>query len=221
MVATGPDNFSRSTPLPGAVALALVLLLPAVAHAGKLYRWVDQDGNVHYTDRMPAGATDEAHAVIDEQGTVVDRKDTTAAEREKQRQREATRAEERRKAEARRREIEERKRRDRIILQTFSTERDIELTRKSRVEAVQVQINIADHGINRLEEERKTLRQQLENLPDDSPVAERNRERLTQVEARLQQRRRNKQNLEVKREEIEQRFDGYIERFRELRDTSG
>jgi len=40
---------------------ALLLVLP-LAHAGKLYKWVDRDGKVHYTDRAPpsgAGKVEE------------------------------------------------------------------------------------------------------------------------------------------------------------------
>ncbi|MFA0809748.1 DUF4124 domain-containing protein [Microbulbifer epialgicus] len=32
------------------------LLLAAATNAGELYRWVDEDGQVHFSDRRPAGA---------------------------------------------------------------------------------------------------------------------------------------------------------------------
>ncbi|MBE0613895.1 MAG: glutaredoxin family protein [Burkholderiales bacterium] len=36
--------------------LALLLLLPLLANAQQMYRWVDDDGNMHYSDRVPASA---------------------------------------------------------------------------------------------------------------------------------------------------------------------
>lgn len=37
----------------GRIALLLSLLVAAAAQAGQLYRWVDQDGRVHYSDLLP------------------------------------------------------------------------------------------------------------------------------------------------------------------------
>jgi glutaredoxin len=40
------------------VAVALVLAVAGGAHAGKLYKWVDKDGNVSYHDRPPPNGGD-------------------------------------------------------------------------------------------------------------------------------------------------------------------
>lgn len=213
MFAIRPETAGPALPAAGTMALVVCLLLPAVAHGGKLYRWVDDDGNIHYTDRMPASATDEEHEVMDERGTVMDRKESKEVERERREEIEAAKAEERR----REMEREEQRRRDRIIMQTFTTERDIELTRKDRVEAVQVQINIVEHGIERLRAEHRQVMRRLEKLPEDAPAAEEQRQRLEEIDGRLEQRWADKYQLETRRAEIKERFDGYLERFRELK----
>lgn len=213
MVTTGPETTRQPGGAASAVALVLCLLVPAVGHAGRLYQWVDDEGNVHFTDRMPAEATDEAHKVMDERGTVTDEKVSKETEREQREQLKAKEAEERRRA----REREEQRRRDRIIMQTFTTERDIELTREDRVEAVQVQINIVEHGIKRLRAERRQIEHRLERLPEDSRAGEHHRDRLAEINARLEQRWAEKYQLETRRAEIQQRFDHYLERFRELK----
>lgn len=213
MVASRPDNPFRSTPSAGTVALVLCLLMPATSHAAKLYRWVDDEGNIHYTDRMPADATDEEHRVMDDRGTVVEERESSEVEREKRLEYEAREAEKLRKA----REREERRRRDRIIMQTFTTARDIELTRKDRVEAVEVQINIVEHAIKRLRTERRRVERRLGTLPEDSPAAAQGEERLAEIDTQLEQRRTTKLRLETQREEIKERFDGYLRRFRELK----
>ena len=36
------------------------------------YRWVDEDGNVHYTESLPPGYKDTGHDVLNERGIVID-----------------------------------------------------------------------------------------------------------------------------------------------------
>lgn len=45
------------------------LVLFSVAHAG-LYRWVDETGKVHYSDKMPVAASKKAHSELTENGVV-------------------------------------------------------------------------------------------------------------------------------------------------------
>lgn len=40
--------------------------------ADKVYRWVDEEGNVHYTESLPPGYKDSGHDVLNERGIVVD-----------------------------------------------------------------------------------------------------------------------------------------------------
>lgn len=47
--------------------LLLLLLLASVAEAG-LYRWVDEAGNVHYSDVVPVNAVKQEHSELNEQG---------------------------------------------------------------------------------------------------------------------------------------------------------
>lgn len=208
---------SRHTSLGMAALLAALCALPLQpVDAGRFYRWVDEDGNVHYTDRMPAAATDEAHTVIDGSGTVTDRRENLAAEQERQRRADAAEAERLQRTEHERKQAEDRRRDDRIIRQTFTNERDIEMTRENRVSAVQVQINIADHGIARLVEQRGDLETRLEKLSEVSPTAATIRDQIGAIDERLAQRRAEREELAAKRERIEQRFARYLQRFREL-----
>ena len=213
MLASRPETTGPALPAAGTMALVFCLLLPAVAHGGKLYRWVDDDGNIHYTDRMPASATDEEHEVMDERGTVMERRESREVERERREQIEAAEAAERR----RDKEREKQRRRDRIIMLTFTTERDILLTREDRVEAVQVQINIVEHNIERLRTERRQVARRLEKLPEDAPPAEEHRRRLEQIGARLEERWANKYRLETKLAQTRARFEEYLKRFHELK----
>jgi len=52
--------------------LAITLLSAGNLMAQKVYRWVDEEGNVHYTASLPPGYKDSGHDVLNERGIVVD-----------------------------------------------------------------------------------------------------------------------------------------------------
>ena len=59
-----------------AILMAVALGLSAGPTAAqKLYKWVDKDGNVHYSDQVPPDQVDQARQELTEQGVVVDRMD--------------------------------------------------------------------------------------------------------------------------------------------------
>lgn len=54
------------------LALLAALLAAGTAQAQKVYRWVDEDGNVHYTESLPPDHKDTGHDVLNERGIVLD-----------------------------------------------------------------------------------------------------------------------------------------------------
>jgi hypothetical protein len=52
--------------------LALLLGGNLAAQKQKVYRWVDEDGNVHYTESLPPDYKDTGHDVLDSRGLVID-----------------------------------------------------------------------------------------------------------------------------------------------------
>jgi hypothetical protein len=61
---------SRTRLITAAAVAALLITAPALA--AKVYRWVDEDGNVHYTESLPPGYKDTGHDILNEQGLVID-----------------------------------------------------------------------------------------------------------------------------------------------------
>lgn len=75
-------------PLPICKSLAFTMLLMALApasFAADLYRWVDNKGEVHYTDRVPPEYVQNGYRVINKQGltitTIAPKKDEPAADK--------------------------------------------------------------------------------------------------------------------------------------------
>ena len=59
--------------LTGALMCAgLLLYIPLTADAAEVYRWVDEDGNVHYSEALPPQHSDKEHDVLNERGIVVE-----------------------------------------------------------------------------------------------------------------------------------------------------
>ena len=67
------DNRRMTRRVVATVAAALVLLGgSALAQKKTVYRWVDEDGNVHYTESLPPERGDAGHDVLNDQGLVID-----------------------------------------------------------------------------------------------------------------------------------------------------
>jgi len=124
-----------------AACLLLANPLPDAAHAG-LYKWVDEQGNVHYGDRPPPNPN-AGHVRYNEQGVVVDSKPAALTEAERAAAREA----ERQRREQVERE-EARVHRDRVLLETFTTERDLLLARDDRIGALDAAITLSRKHID-------------------------------------------------------------------------
>jgi hypothetical protein len=106
------------------LALALATAAPLAHAQGKLYKWTDASGKVHYTDKMPTEAAGRASEELNRQGTVVRRTDApmSAEQRAEQERERKRRAEEELAA-------REQKRKDMALMNTYSTERDIDEAR--------------------------------------------------------------------------------------------
>jgi hypothetical protein len=122
-----------------ALALALAIFAAPVHAAGGLYKWTDDKGITHYSDQMPPDAVNKGTTVFDKQGRPV-KKIEAAPTPEQQKAREAE--EERTKTQARLREEQTRK--DMALLQSYTSEEEIEYSRTRAIGAVNGQIKSAE-----------------------------------------------------------------------------
>jgi hypothetical protein len=121
--------------LAGALAvLGLVCGAGTAAGAG-VYKWVDDQGVVHYTDRIPAESVSKGATVLDKQGRSVKTiEPAPTAEQRKAIEVEAERQRELAKVDA------ERARRDRALTQSFSSEAEIDVARARAVSTMEAQL---------------------------------------------------------------------------------
>jgi hypothetical protein len=197
---------------PLALALAAASLT-GEAEAGRFYRWVDDDGNVHYSDKVPPEASGQARNVMNERGITVDVKaaalnaEQIAEERRLARQR----AEQRQIAEAR-------AARDRVLMQTFGSVDDMEMTRDGKIAAVEALIRITSSNINGLRQSLSQVAgQAAEYERSGRPVPDRLRKRMNELRERIRQNEKFIEERRAEQDDIRLQFERDIERFRELK----
>ncbi len=119
----------------GVLVVVAIAALAGRADAQKLYKWVDKDGNVHYSDQVPPEDIEQARERMNEQGVVVDRVDRAKTDEEFAAEEAARIAAEEAAAAAERQRIEDGK-----ILATYASEADITRIRDQRIDTLDRQI---------------------------------------------------------------------------------
>ena len=186
-------------------------LFTVSAQAG-LYRWVDEYGAVHYGDAVPAKYLKKEHEELNEQGTMVKKHDRAMTAEEK---------EEKKREEAERKRLENEKRaqalRDRVLTDTYTTERDLVAAKNARLDAIDSQLQLSKELIKSTEEKVEKTGKLIESLKASGKVVpESTYAKLEREKLQLTTQKDVQQGHQIKREEVIVQFDGYIERFREL-----
>lgn len=183
----------------------------------QFYRWVDENGRVFYSDKLPASDAGKAHDQVNKNGIPMEsfERATTAEERAAQRAEEEKQAAERKAqaaAEARQRA------KDKILLDTFSTEADLLYTRNDRLTAIDSLIKLTESNNVRLQERLQVSRDTETRLTQANREIPQNILDTTQsLVAQIE-----KNNLYIvaqkqKYAEISAEFDQDLKRYRELK----
>lgn len=195
------------------VSLIVLFATPGLAGAGSVYKWVDKDGNVHYTNTPPPEASQQERTVFDEHGNVTDTlaAPKTLEELEAERKLEAERLEAERLA-------KEQAARDNMLLQTYTSAEEMELARDGRLAALEAQVKVVSGTISSLDAQLADLEQQARNFSENGkPVPRPIQDRIKKTRADLLQNQKFLLAREAEQEEIRKKFGADIERFNELK----
>ncbi|HEY7754121.1 MAG TPA: DUF4124 domain-containing protein [Steroidobacteraceae bacterium] len=200
-------------------ALLLALLSGASeAQSGKdktkLYRWVDKDGQVHYGDSVPPEYAEHDRDILNKQGVPIAREQGVITAEE---------AAELAAAEKAARDEQKRKLRDRVLLQTYQSVRELEVLRDNRLELVDAQLTIQEQSLANLRAQRAQIQKQASRyaptnqdpkaLPQPEEITldlERSANDIATQEANLLKRREERENIRLT-------FEADIKRYKELR----
>ena len=194
--------------------LVLLALVSGPAAAQKLYKWVDENGQVHYGDKIPPEYANQDREVLNKQGLSVGREEGAETAEE-------ARARQEREKQAK--AAEEQAQRDRMLLATYQNVDEIELLRARRLDQIDAQLTIQEQSLTNLkarhaEQVKRASRYQPANQdPKAPPMPEGMAEDIARAESDIRTQQLNLDKRRKERSALNQQFDADVARFKELR----
>jgi len=192
--------------------LSFVLLYGPIAGAG-MYKWVDDEGVIHYGDRIPPEYSDRERKKLNERGRTTK---VYAAPRTPEEIAEAERLKAARQEQEK--QDAEQARKDHILIATYSNEDDMQKTRDGKLFSLEGLIQLT---YRRNESMNKRIKQLTEDAADFERSGRMVPDILTrQIENIRVQTAENEIFIQVKKQEqdvINRQFQKDITRFRELK----
>lgn len=193
---------------------SLFFLLQAPVDAAKMYKWVDESGKVHYSDKIPPTAITGSHSTLSKEGVTVDKKGAAKTPEEI-----AHEAELKRLREEQQRVLERQQAKDRVLLNTFRTEDDIILARDGKIATYDAQIRIIYENIERLknrlvsQQNRAALQERQGRKPDQKTLQgiENTQQEIKNSYASILRQEKDKKL-------INEKYAADLARFRELKE---
>lgn len=193
---------------PLVIGLAALLLVPAPG-AARFYRWVDEQGTVHYTDQIPPSQAERGHTSLSDKGIPLETIPPAQTLEEVKRERELKRL----RAEQERL-LEQQRAADRVLLSSFRSVDDLIMARDGKLAAVDVAIGVARGNIRREQERLAQLRTEAADLERaGKPIPAHLEEAMAKSErsirdtyASIVERERQKEGIRVEFERDHRRF---------------
>lgn len=201
--------------------LAAAIALPLDGNAQRpraLYKWTDENGVVHYDDKVPPQYANRDREVLNDQGVAIgfQEGEITAEERAAAAAREAQ-------AEADRQTRAEIARRDRMLLETYLTVGDIEDLRDRRLELLESQIKVTELYLGNLRKRLVGLQNEASRFKPytakaDAPqIPEDLALEISRTTASIALYEQTLARTRADQSGLRDSFNGDIERFRELK----
>ena len=197
----------------------LLLVLPMVCTAQSRngsthFKWVDENGVVHYGDSIPARYRDLPKEVVNDHGVAVDHLEGKKTPE----QLEAERVEK-----ERIQTIELQRRADQALLATYLSVEEILMHRDRRVELFQAQARVTELYLRNLDRRLQKLRADASNFqpysedPNAPMIEDDLATELRKTKDIIERHERNLKKFQSDEKQIIARFDGDISRFKALR----
>lgn len=196
------------------IALLLSLPLAASADEGRVFKWVDAEGQVHFGDSIPVEYSELPKEVLNEHGVAIDNlagKKTLEELAREQLEHEQMLAR------------EKQKRADSALLATYMTVEEILMHRDRRVELFQAQSRVTELYLNNLARRMEVLRAETANYkpysedPDAPMIPDPLANELRKTKDTIDRHERNLRKFQSDEQRIISRFAGDISRFKTLK----
>lgn len=192
------------------LVLVVILISSSFVVQAKMYKWVDEDGQMHFGDKIPAKYQAKEHDELNEHGLKSKHKKaekTTAEKVEDKRHKEEL--------EQAVREEEKKKRLDRVLLDAYDSERDLVKARDSRLDDVSLQVQLSETIINDSSKRLKSLEKKVAQAKASNHEVPANLYSSIDIEKKqIATQSRVMASHKKRSEEISLKYDDYIKRFR-------
>ncbi len=206
------------TRLPNLILGAIILTGAGPRASAGLYKWVDEDGTVRYSDRLPADQVRRSHTELNSQGVVVSTREAAKSNEQLAAEAEARRKQEERDAEeARIKAIQQHK--DQVLLMTFSSAEEIEHARENRLEVLDSVINLIKGNIENTQEKLAKFQTRAQDayISQGKEVPGGLAQKIEHFERKIQTRSRQLELKLDEREKIISKYQTDLARFIELK----
>ncbi|MFP5380810.1 MAG: DUF4124 domain-containing protein [Gammaproteobacteria bacterium] len=189
--------------------LGVVLLVTAGMAQAQMYRWVDSNGRVHYSDTPPTTYQKSGGAEMSKQGVVIKRTQSEAERRaEAERQAEQARIQEEQNRQA---QV------DRALMATYTSEAEIDLARDRALEHHKLAIRGAEIRGTAVSATLADLKKRIANIEKAGrPVGPGLIDQLEQAHRENQDLKRVIQNNQEAMEKVREKYAAEKVRFRQL-----
>ena len=202
---------------PAVITVFLVAAMSVSAFAAehdRVYRWVDEDGQVHYGDSIPPEYSDLPKQVLNEHAVTVQHL-------------EGRKTEEQLVAEEKARQLEMQKelqlRADKALLATYLSVEEIVMHRDRRIELFQAQARVTELYLRNLERRLAKLKREAARYrpysedPDAPLINEDLVADINETQSTIARHQKNLLKFQEDEQQIVARFEGDINRFKALK----
>ena len=195
-------------------ALLLILAVATASAAyAKTYRWVDENGRVHYGDRIPAKYAQQQVQTLNDRGVVVNEKNAPKTAEQlaaEQAQREAE-------AEDKRRQ-EEQNRYDQFLLSTYATQDQILHRRDEQLAILDSRIASGEKSVAESQATLSSLKEREDRLKaQDKAVPSKLQKQIMEFETVVRTSEAALNAMRAEREKVNDEFERDLTRFIQLK----
>ena len=195
------------------IPLFILLLSCSLPAQAKMYKWIDDEGQMHFGDKIPLKYQVKAHDELNDRGLKVKHKEAAKTAEEKAEENRLKREHEKEAKIARKK-----KQRDRVLLDTYTTETDLVVARDSRLEAVETQIRLAETIIDSSNKKIENMETQVASIKaSNREVPESLYQRIESEKQQVTVQSKVRDRHKERYDEINVQFSDYIERFKVLK----
>ena len=199
----------------------LALMLSAVARqstAGALYKWIDENGQIRYSDRLPPSQVKKKHQQLNSQGVVLTTKEAAKSDEQLAAEAEAARKQEEENAkQAKHKEAQDKK--DQVLLLTFSSEKELSIARDNRLDVLDSVIQLINKSINATQQQLDELQTNADAiyLSKGKEVPGGLAQKIEHFTRKLESRNAQLASKMAEQERINEQYEKDLARFRELK----